>query len=195
MPALDGTLALSKAHDISVLVAQNLEFNVAWALDVLPQIKVTVPEGSRRFGLRGTVQTRQLILVSHDPHAAPTAAGRRFQNDRKLDLPRPLQRFFLGLDHAVRPRKYGNAVLFHGGARLFFFAHEPDDIRRGPDEFDMASLANGGKVGVFRKKAVSRMNRIHIRDLSRADYRRNIKVTLRQLWRTNTNRLVGKTHV
>jgi hypothetical protein len=39
------------------------------------------------------------------------------------------------------------------------------------------------------------MNRIYIRDLGGADYRWNIQVALRQLRRTNTNRLVGETHV
>ncbi len=39
------------------------------------------------------------------------------------------------------------------------------------------------------------MDSIHVRDLGGADYRGNVEIALRQLWRSNTNRFIGKAHV
>src|SRR5579864_9375465 len=47
----------------------------------------------------------------------------------------------------------------------------------------------------FSASTVSRMNRLHIGDLRRADNAGNVQVAVRQLRRTDTNCLVGKLNV
>ena len=86
-------------------------------------------------------------------------------------------------------------MLFHGGARFFFFAHQPDDIGSRPDELDVTGLADFREVGVFRKQAVTGMDGVDVRDFGGADHRGNIEITLRQLRRSNANRFVGKAHM
>ncbi len=192
---LNRALALPQADDVAVLVAQHLEFDVARVLDISLHVKIAVAEGGRGLRLRLPVEPGQFLFVAHNAHAAPAAAGRGLEDDRKADLPRPLERFSIGGDHAVRAGKDRHAVLFHGGARFFFFAHQPDDIGRGSDELDVAGLADLGEVGVLRKQAVAGMDGVHVGDFGRADHGGNVQIALRQLRRANANRLIGKAHM
>src|SRR5208282_85997 len=128
MAALNRALAFSQTDDVAVLVAQHLKFDVARVLDVALQVKVAVAEGARGLRLRLTVEPGQFILVAHNTHAAPAAAGRGLDDDRKTDLARPFLRFFGSSDHSIRTGNDLHSVLFHGGASFFLFAHEPDNI-------------------------------------------------------------------
>src|ERR1019366_7360484 len=192
---LNRALAFSQADNVAVLVAQHLELDVARVLDIAFQVKVAVAEGARGLRLRLTVKAGQLIFIAHYAHAAPPAPRRGLEDDRKADLTRPLARFFIGGDHAVRAGKDGHAVLFHGGASFFFFAHQPDDIGSGSDELDVTAFADFGEVGVLRKQAVTGMDGVHVGDFGGADHRGNVEITLRQLRRANANRLIGKAHM
>src|ERR1700686_949750 len=144
---LNRALAFSQTDNVAMLVAQHLEFDVARVLDILLEIKVAVAERGRGLRLRLTVKRGQFILIAHDAHAPPATAGRGFEDDRKFNLPRPLDRFFLRCDHAVRAGKDRHPVLFHGGARLFLFAHQPDDIGSRPDELYVTGLADFREIG------------------------------------------------
>ena len=193
--ALNRALAFPQADDVAVLVGQYLEFDVARVLDILLQVKIAIAECGRSLRLRLPIKRGQLIFIAHNAHAPPAAAGRRLEDDRETDRPRPLARFFGGSDHAVRARKDRHPVLLHGSTSFFFFAHQPDDIGSGPDELDVAGLADFREVGVFREQAVTGMDGVHVRDLGGADYGGNVEITQRQLRRANANRLVGKAHV
>src|SRR5262249_3235884 len=50
--ALNRALALSEADDVSVLVSENLKFDVPWVLDVLLHVEVAVAEGLGGLRLR-----------------------------------------------------------------------------------------------------------------------------------------------
>ena len=104
-------------------------------------------------------------------------------------------RFSSGRDHALRAGNNWHAVLFHGGASLFFFTHQSDHIRSRSDELDMTGPADFGEVGVFRKQAVAGMDGVDVGDLRRADHGRNIEITLRQLRRADADGFIGKTYV
>ena len=86
-------------------------------------------------------------------------------------------------------------MLLHGGARFFFFAHQPDDIGSRSDELDVTGFADLREVGVFRKQAVAGMDGVHVRDFGGADHRGNVEITLRQLRRADADRLIGKAHM
>ena len=95
VPPLDRALAFSQADHIAVLVGQNLELDVARVLDVLLHVEIAVAERRRRFLLCLPVQSRQILLVAHDAHAAPATTRRRLDDHRVSDLPRPLRGLFL----------------------------------------------------------------------------------------------------
>ena len=178
-----------------MLVGQHLEFNVARVLDVLLHVEIAVAECARRFGLRGAIKSGEIVFVADDAHAAPAASGGGFNDDREADLPRPLHCLFGGGDYAIGAGENGHAMLLHGGARFFFFAHQADDIGSRPDELDVAGIAHFGEVRVFGKQAVAGMDGIDVGDFGGADYGGNVEVTQRQLGRADANGFVGKTHM
>ncbi len=93
------------------------------------------------------------------------------------------------------PGRIGTPALFHGGAGLFFFAHQPNDFRGWTDELDVAGLGDFGEVGVFGQQAIAGMNGVHVGDFGRADHGGNVEIALRQLRRADADGFVGKTHV
>ena len=93
------------------------------------------------------------------------------------------------------PGKNRHTVLLHGGARLLFFAHQPDDIRTRSDELDVAALADFGEVGILRQQAVAGMDRVDVGDFGGADDGGNVQITLRKLRRADADGFIGKTHV
>ncbi len=195
MPPLNRALTFAQADHVAVLVAQYLEFDMARVLDIAFQVEVAIAKSARGLRLRLTVERGQFIFIAHNAHAAPAASGRCLDDDGKANLPRPFLRFFHRSDHAVGAGNDRHSVLLHGGARLFFFAHQPYDIGSRSDELDVTGLADFREVGIFGKQAVAGMDGVHVCDFGRADHRRNVEITLRQLRRPDANRLVGKAHV
>src|SRR5579859_47919 len=102
MPTLDGALTFAQADDFAEGVAEDLELDVARALDELLHVEVAVAESGRRLRLGLPEKPRQLCFFTDDAHAASTAAGRRFDDDGIADLLRPLERLVLALDDAFR---------------------------------------------------------------------------------------------
>ena len=88
-------------------------------------------------------------------------------NDRDLGLDGELAGFVLVAELAHR---------FFGGA----------------DEFDLASAANLGEVSVFGKKAIARMDRLHIGDLGGADDARDLEIAFGGDGRADADRLIGE---
>ena len=86
-------------------------------------------------------------------------------------------------------------MLLHRRARLFLLAHHASHSRWRPNKLNVAGFANLSKVRVFREQPISRMHGVHIGNLSCRDHRRNIQITLPQLRRPNTNRLIRKPHM
>src|ERR1700678_4710601 len=94
MAALNRALAFSQTDDVAVLVAQHLEFDGAWMLDMLFEIEIAITECGRGLGLRLAIECGQFLFIAHNTHPASAATGRGFEDDGKFDLSRPLQRFF-----------------------------------------------------------------------------------------------------
>ncbi len=61
---------------------------------------------------------------------------------------------------------------------------------RGSDEFNVATAADVGKMGVFAKKTIARMNRLHVADLRGADDAVDFQIAIGGLGRTHAIRLV-----
>jgi hypothetical protein len=136
-------------------------------------------------------QVGQLLLVADDPHAAPAAAGRSFDDHRETHAARPLHGLVSRRDNPVRARQDGHAFLLHGGAGFFLLAHQARDLRWA-DELDAAGLRDFGKVGVLAQQAVARMNGVDIGDFSGADDGGNVEIALVQARRANADGFVGK---
>src|SRR4051812_49171705 len=109
MTALNGALALAEMDDAAVLIAENLELDVARRLDVLLEIHVGDAEGRFRLALRRLERVRQLAAVADDAHAASAAAGCRLDDDGIADVLGDLEGLLFALDRAVAAGQDGHA--------------------------------------------------------------------------------------
>src|SRR5579862_53179 len=193
--ALDAALAFAQANDVAMLVGQHLKLDVARPLDELFHVEVAVAEGARSLRLCGVVEVGQLLFAADHPHTAPPATRGGLHDNRKADAARPLHGLVCRSDDAVGARQDRHAILLHGGARFFLFAHQASDLGRRSYELDVASLADFGEVGVFAEQPVAGMDGIDVGDFGGADDRRNVEIALVQPRRADADGFVGKAHV
>ena len=86
MTALDGAFALAEHFHVAVMVADDLELDVARRFDELLDVDVGAGERRAGFALRLREIGCKFRGVAHDPHAASATAGRRFDDDGIADL-------------------------------------------------------------------------------------------------------------
>ncbi len=87
MAALHRAIALIEVHEVAVLIAQDLHFNVAGARDIALQKHGAVTESGGSF-LAGLVHfPGELLGIFDDAHATAAAAERRFDHEREADFP------------------------------------------------------------------------------------------------------------
>src|SRR5579862_2738472 len=78
MTPLDRAVALTECDDVAVLVGEQLNLDVARALEETLAEDGIVAERSGRLAPRRLERLVQLLRRAHDAHAATTAARRRF---------------------------------------------------------------------------------------------------------------------
>lgn len=82
MTALNRTVSLVEMHDIAVLIAQHLNFDMFRLFQILLDKDIVDAESFSRFALRVIEFGNQIFRISYDTHPASAAAGRRFQHNR-----------------------------------------------------------------------------------------------------------------
>src|SRR6478736_5042979 len=192
---LNRAFALAQVHDSPVVIAQDLDLDVPRMLDVLLQVHVADAERGFRLALRGLERLRHFRRRSNDAHAAAAAARDRLDDDGVAELPRDLEGLLLAVHGAVAARQYRDPRLLHRASRAGFVAEQPDDVRRGPDELDVAGLAYLGEVRALREKTVAGMNGVGARDFRGAQHRGDAQIAVSAARRADTHVLVGKAHV
>jgi hypothetical protein len=68
MPALHGTFALAQMHHVAVMVAEDLDLDVARVFDQLLDVNAAVAESAQRFARCGFESGRQIFCG--DPRGA-----------------------------------------------------------------------------------------------------------------------------
>ena len=130
-----------------------------------------------------------------DPHSPTAATRHRLYHDRVTYPFGYGECSLLVLRYAFRPgRDRHTGLPGEGTADRFVFegVHCP---RIRPDETDVAALANVGEMSVFRKKTVTRVNRIDIGDFRRADDPVNAKIAFAGRSFADANGFVGELNV
>src|SRR5262249_10334423 len=104
-------------------------------------------------------------------------------------------RLLFVLDGTVAARQDRHAGLFHHapGARLV--AHQPDRLRIGTDELDVAGLADFGEGGALPEKSGTGMDGGPAGDFFGADHGGHVQITVRASSRSDADVLVGKLDV
>src|SRR5215211_1222444 len=128
MPALKRALALEEVNDIAVLVAENLDFDVARPFDQLLDVERSVAEGPERLAACGGNQRRRVRGVAHDSHAPPAAAGRRLDQHWKAETARGVADPGVGLIRGCQTRYDRDGGAFHQLARANLRAHPLDGV-------------------------------------------------------------------
>src|SRR5204862_3831452 len=142
-------------NDAAVLIAENLKLDVARRLDVLFDVHVRHAKRRLGFALRRLERVRQLSRVADDTHAAAAASGGRLDDYRIADVLGDFERLLLALDRTVAAGQNRHAGLAHDAPRPRFVSHQPDHLRIGPDELDVAGRAHFGEIRAFRQEPVA----------------------------------------
>ena len=192
---LDRALALAQVHDGAVMIAEDLELDVARRLEVALDVDVAVAEGRLGLALGGAQRVRELAGRLDDAHAAAAAAGDGLDDHRVADVLGQLQRPVLVLDRAVAARQHRQTGLLHRPAGLGLVAEQPDHVRVGADEADVAGFAHLGQVGALGQEAVAGVDGVGAADLRGADDRRHVEIALAAARAADADVFVGEAHV
>src|SRR5207237_279790 len=178
VPALNRALALAEMHHRTVMIAEHLELDMAWVLEVFLEIHVADAERRFRFALGGLERLRELARGANHAHAATAAPGHRFDDDGIPELSRDLRRLFLAVDGTVASGQHRHARFLHGAPRARLVAEQPDHVRGRSDELDVARLADLREIRALRKETVTGMDGVGAGDFRRADDRGNAQITV-----------------
>ena len=195
MPALDAAIALAHVAEGSVLVAGDLDLDVAGFEDVLLHVHAGVPERGPGL-LAGLVEGFfELLLLPHQAHALATTTSRGLQDHGVTDLLRLLLRHYKVRHQPFGARNTRHTGRDHGGFRRGLVAHRLDLLGQGADELDVMLLAQLAELGVLAQETVTRVDRIGVGDLGRRDDAHHVQVAVLARWWADAYGLVREAHV
>ena len=195
MAALNRAIALRQVAHLAVLVAHNLDFDVAGFFHKFFEIQTVVAKSRRRLHAGIVPGFFKFRFFVYDAHTAPTTASGGFDDNGVPDAHGQSFAFLKGFEQALRAWNNGYARRPHGGFGGGFVAHAVDLVGGSPDKFDAVFGAYPRKFGVFGQKPVARVNGIGVGDFGCRDDIWNTQVRLPAGRWANTHGFVGKTHV
>ena len=179
-------------NHIALAVGNKLELDVVRVLYEFLDVDRGIAESFLRLGACAMETFDQGDFVVRDAHAASAAARHGLDHHGETDLAGDAQRLTFCLHDAVAAGGDRHPGLDRLLARHVFVAHQADGLGGRADEFDFATGADLGEVGVFGEKSVAGMNGVRIGDFGRADDAVNLEIALRTRGRADANGLVGK---
>ena len=192
---LDRAFPLAQMDAVAVLVAQNLDLDVARVLDELLDEQPVVAKGGSGLRARPLEALAHLVGIPGDAHALAAAARRRLDHHRIADLLGDADRLVGVLEDAQIARHRGDARRRGHLLRGDLVAHRLDGTGVGADEGDALGLQPLGEGRTFRQEAVARMHRVGPGCLAGRHDGVDHEVGLRRRRRPDAHRLVGHPHV
>src|SRR5260370_4654367 len=154
-------------NQVAVMIAQDLNLNMARPTDVLLEEESSTGKGALSFAPSGSECFFELRRAADNANARPAASSRGLNKDRKAEL----------REIALRCRGYHGNVSLSGDLTGFGLgAHRADHARRRSNEGNAGFLAGSGKIRILSQEAVARMDRVNAAALGRGNDRPNIKV-------------------
>jgi hypothetical protein len=148
-------------ENVSVSVSQDLNFDVSRAANVALQKNSVVSERSSSFGARLLESRKQKLGTLHNAHSAPAAAERRFHDQRIPDFVGDALRVVLLSHRLFRARHHRQPGLLRQAPRRRLVAQQVEQVRAGTNEGNSRRSAGSRQRGIFREKAVARVDGIH----------------------------------
>ena len=158
--ALDAALALAEVGDGAVLVAEDLDLDVAGAGDELLDVDGAVAEGAEGLGCAAFIGGFEIIEGGDGAGASAAAASDRFDHHGAALTIGGTEGFEEGAglfegDGGVDASEGGDVGGGGGGAGAGFVAEEFEHFDGGADEGDAGFGAGAGEGGVLGEEAVA----------------------------------------
>ena len=177
--ALDRALALAQVHDVALAVRHDLDLDVAGAHARTsrcrrrprrrrPRLRPGRPE--RRGRARSALRTMRM------PRPPPPADAFRITGKPMSRATRTA--LSSSSTTPGEPGTTGHARLLHGLLGPALVPHQADGLGPGPDELDVAGLADLGQVARLGEEPVAGVDGVGARDLGRADDGGDVEVRL-----------------
>ena len=149
VPTLDRAVPLAEVDAVPHGIEEDLDLDVATALDEPLEDQAVVAERRRRLPAGAGEGIGQCRGIADDPHALAAAASRRLDEDRVADPLRGLAEDGVRLARIVVPRQHRNAQRRGQLARRGLVAHRPDRRRWRTDPAHPGRADAIGEVGVL----------------------------------------------
>lgn len=188
--SLHGAIALTEMHDISELITENLQLNVARSLDKLLDKYIFVLERLERLALASVEGLVELVGGEDGPHALAATARHGLDHHGVSDPLGLTKQKVLVLISAMVSGSDGHLGVDHDVLGFALGAHGPNRIRGRTDEDDSSVLAHLAEIKIFREKAVSRMHGLGPGALRGLDNLLSAQVGLSGSARSNVHGLV-----
>ena len=195
VPALRRAVTGRDPHDVAVLVADQLDLDVAWPGEVALDVHLVAAEEALRFALGAGHGVVDLVGGLDDLHPATAAA------ERRLDADRPAELLAEGADLVGALGELGRAGhdrYVAADRRLtarHLVAHLVHRARRRADELDPERRDRAGEVGVLAEEAVAGVDRVGAARRQRPEHGLGVDVALGDGLAAECVRLVGEPHV
>src|ERR1022692_5169677 len=155
--ALDGAFAFAQVNHVAVLVAHELNFDVAGMLDEFFDVDLGVTERALGFARSIPESGLQIGVAIHAAHAL-AAATRDGLQENGIAVGGGKLAGLVERDAVIGAGHDGGAGGDGGLARGGLRSHHADGMGRGADENDAGIFAGGSEIGIFAEESVARMN-------------------------------------
>ena len=193
--ALDRAFALAQIKHRAMLVAEQLDLDMAGVLDEFLDEYAVVAEAAQPLALGRLEPFADIGFAIGQPHPLAPAAGRGLHHHRKTYLACDTHRL-VGIGdlaeiarHDRHPRRLGEFLRFD------LVAHRRDRLGRRPDEYDPGVGQRPSKTLALGQEAITRMHRLGPGRLARIDDQLGLEIALRRRRRPDPHALVGQPHM
>jgi hypothetical protein len=180
-----------QVHQVAATVAGELHLEMARVENIFLEQHRIVAEGGLGLGLRRIELGCEIIGTIDPAHAAPAAAGRRLDQDRKPDLAGSAGEPAVVLRVTVIAGHGGHAGGCRDALGFDFRAHPLHRHRGGSDENQPGGFAVSHKGGILRQKAVSGMDGVGVGPFRRRHDRMDVEIARARRRRADPDRLIG----
>ena len=153
--ALDRAVALEQMTEITVMIAEDLDFHMPRPDHQLLEVNLIVAEGGLGLAPGGRHLIDNVCFVFYHPHAAPTTAPAGLEHDRQADGPGCLHDGGLVLGQRCGGRHHRHPGRHRQVAGGDFIAERAHDIGRRADEDDPRLRTRLGEFRVLGQEAVT----------------------------------------
>ena len=195
MAALDRTIALVQIEDVALLVADQLDFDVARLFDEFFDEHAVITEAGECFTADRIEALAHIGFAPRQPHALAATAGRSLHHHRIADASGDFDRVFGAGDLADKAGHDADARRLGAALGFDLVAHGGDSGGRWADEGDAGGAQRLNEAGAFRQEAIARVNGFGACRLAGGDDLVGDQIGFRRRRRADVHGFIGFAHM